>query len=303
MLYLVDASIFIYDAWLHGPDRRDRLDRPAGAMVGFAEFLCELIRTQAIRRVACAYDGAGRGGVRNRLLPAYKACRPPVPDALGRQLALCSRIGDALGIAGYTSRSVEADDLIGMLARDGRHDDEAVIYVTGDKDIAQFVGPRDHCFDPRRNRRVGAARIRRRFGVKPAQIPDWLALCGDSGDGIPGVPGIGPATAARLLRYWGSLPVLLAHTERVATMKFRGAPQVAEALDVHRDTILLARRLTGLIEDPGQAIEPAALDWKPPAPTELTAGLDALDWSESDIEVVLTRCAAARRAVCAAAAC
>ena len=247
---LVDASIYIYRAWQRvPPTARDPQGRQCNAVLGFADTLVELLLAERPEYIACAFDTCGREGVRNALHPGYKRSRPPTPPALREQIARCMTLAEALGVAALGSARVEADDIVGHLARLARRDGRAALIVSGDKDLAQHVGPDDAYWDFGRHARQDAAALERRLGVRPAQVPDWLALSGDASDDIPGVPGVGPATAARLLRKWGSLDLLFANLDQVSRMRFRGAPGVALLLAEHRDAVRFARRLTGLLED------------------------------------------------------
>ena len=249
-LCLIDASIYIYRAWHDWPAAtRDPAGRPANAVAGFADTLLELLLRERPEGVVCAFDTCGREGVRNVLFPDYKRARPPTPPDLAAQIGRCMTLAPALGIAAFGSRRVEADDIIGHFARLAHERGLPLTIVSGDKDLAQHVAEGDTYWDFGRQPKRDAKALERRLGVRPERIPDWLALCGDRSDGIPGVPGVGPATAARLIRKWGSLDVLYANLDRVHRMRFRGAPGVAARLTEHERTVRLARRLTGSIGD------------------------------------------------------
>ena len=278
---LIDASIYIYRAWqTWPPDTRDPCGRPAAAVAGFADTLAGLLTLERPAHVACAFDTCGRTGARNALYPPYKRSRPPTSPVLVEQIGRCMALSHALGVVALGSASVEADDIVGQMAALARRSGERVTIVSGDKDLAQHVAAGDSYWDVGRHARQDVRALERRLGVRPAQVPDWLALSGDGSDDIPGVPGVGPATAARLLRKWGSLEVLFAHLGKVASMRFRGAPRVAALLAEHEGTVRLARRLTGLIEDPSL---PATLEAirRRPLPAHalhaalIDAGLDA----------------------------
>ena len=256
---LIDTSVYVYRARRSRPlERRPPADddapgRPAEAdaiVAGFAVTLSDLLAAERPTHALCALDTCGRRGVRNALYPPYKRARPPTPPALVAALERCAALARALGVAALGSDRVEADDVIGHFARLARDDGRTVTIVSGDKDLAQFVGPGDRLLDHGRRSAEDARAIERRLGVRPARIPDWLALAGDAADGLPGVPGVGRATAARLLRKWGSLALVLANLDGVARMRFRGAPAVAERLAEHAERARLARRLAGAFDDP-----------------------------------------------------
>lgn len=250
-IVLIDASIYIHRGWQRWPvTRLDPSGTPSNALVGFLDTLSELLARELPSHVVCAFDTCGRHGLRNQLFPAYKQSRSPHPDVLTAQFPRCMAAAEALGLAVFGSVSVEADDIIGHFARLAQSARRPVTVISGDKDLAQFVGPDDSYWDFGKHPRQDARALERRLGVRPGQVADWLALSGDASDGIPGVPGVGPATAARLVRKWGSLETLFANLEGVAEMRFRGAQGVARLLAEHRQTVYQARQLTGLLDDP-----------------------------------------------------
>ena len=245
-LYLVDSSIYVFQAWHVHHATYDRDGRPCNAAVGFSEFLYQLLARRQPSRMVCAFDESQGQSRRHHIYPDYKANRPPAPAELKHQFALCKSFVRAIGVTALASNEVEADDIIGSLARHYRDQGIASVIVTADKDLCQFVGPEDAVWDYTRDQWMDERLIEKRFGVRPRQIADLLALTGDKVDNIPGVPGIGIATAAKLLKKWGNLDLLLDNIPKVAAMKFRGASYVAGNLELHADTVRLARRLTGL---------------------------------------------------------
>jgi 5'-3' exonuclease len=248
-VYLVDASVYIFRAWFSMPDRfEDAAGRPTNAVYGFARFLCELIEQTEARDLAVAFDESLTTSFRNDIYPDYKANRDPAPEELRRQFAWCKDLARLLGLPIYFHDRYEADDLIAGLAGLNRAHGRKICVVTGDKDLAQLVCEGDHWWDFARNRRFDAAGILAHFGVHPHQIADFLALTGDAVDNIPGVPGVGPKTAAALLNHFGSLDAIYSRLEEIAWLKIRGAKSLAAKLRDHEDAARLARRLTGLEE-------------------------------------------------------
>ena len=249
-LYLVDSSIYVFRGWHTLPGSIVDADgRPANAAYGFIEFLYQLILRRKPSLLACAFDESLASSGRNAVYPDYKANRPKAPEDLKKQFAHCKDFVRAAGIAALASNKVEADDIIGTLAGFAREQNLASVIVTADKDLCQFVGENDAIWDFAKDVWLDARLVEKRFGVRPKQIADLLAICGDKVDNIPGVPGVGVATAARLLIKWGNIENLLANVEKVATMKFRGAPRVSSLVASHADTIRMARQLTGLWPD------------------------------------------------------
>ena len=251
MLYLFDASIYLFRAWHEIDDsRRNTRGEPFNAVAGFADTLLALLAESDLDELIVAWDDCHRQGLRNRLLASYKSERPPAHPRLVPQFDLCRRLVEALAIPAYGSREVEADDIIGHFAALAKQAGQPVTVVSGDKDLIQYVGPADRYWDYRRHPPASYGLLGKRLRLAPEQVADWLALSGDKSDGIPGVPGIGPGTAARLLRRWQNLDNLFANLESVADMRFRGAPSVARNLFEHKATVALARQLTGPLPDP-----------------------------------------------------
>ncbi len=280
-LYLVDSSIYVFRAWHTLPASIiDKHGKPANAAFGFIEFLFQLISRRNPALIVCAFDESLSSSIRNTIYPEYKANRSPAPQDLKDQFAHCKAFVTAAGLNARSSSKVEADDIIGTLARSAtRHKLNSVI-VSADKDLCQFVGEGDAIWDFAKNTWLDARLIEKRFGVRPQQIADLLALCGDKVDNIPGIPGVGIATAARLLVKWGNLDSLLDNTANVAKMKFRGARRVSELLLEHEDTVRLARELTGLWIDEtiGETLEEFAIT---PDIAALNLVFDELEMSNS----------------------
>ena len=250
MLFLIDSSIYIFRAWQTLPaETRNRFDEPDNAVQGFAETLCHIIETYRPEAMVCAFDECYRQGARNKIYPKYKAGRPPAPEDLAPQFARCKKVAGILGLTTLGSDKVEADDIIGHFAIRAQQENRSVTIVSGDKDLAQFVTENDLYWDLGRRSISDYNEVHKRFKVRPEQIADWLALSGDKSDNIPGVPGVGPTTSARLLNKWGDIDTLLANLGEVAMMKFRGAPRVSRLLYENKEAIALARSLTGLIDD------------------------------------------------------
>ena len=248
---LIDSSLYAFRAWRAVPSARDARDRPVNAVRGFAVFLADLLGAHPdADHALCAFDEHRGGGVRRELFPDYKAGRPPVDPDLLDQIPRCREVAAALGVPVRSSPRVEADDLIGQAAALARGAGRSVRIVTGDKDLSQYVRDGDLVHDVGRHRALDRTGVRKRFGVEPWQIPDLLALAGDESDGIPGVPGVGAPTAARLLKKWGDLDALFANAPAVARMGLRGAPRVATLLPEHEAAVRLSRRLTGPIPEP-----------------------------------------------------
>jgi 5'-3' exonuclease len=250
MVYLIDASVFIFRAWYSlPPELQDAQGNPTQALYGFACFLGDLIERRAPRYLAAVFDECESGSFRHALYPQYKANREPAPAALRRQFGLCREFCRHLGVAEFASPDFEADDLIGTLATRCRAEGLPVTLVSRDKDLAQLVGERDAYWDYAGQTEYRYHEIAARFGAAPERMADYLALRGDSVDNVPGVPGVGAKTAAALMRLYGSLDELFAQPERAASLPLRGAASLPARLRVHRETAYRAQALTRIACD------------------------------------------------------
>ena len=249
-LYLVDASLYVFRAWHSMPNEfHDADGAPTNAVHGFARFLLELIERERPTHIAIAFDEALDCCFRNAIYPAYKANRDPAPEELRRQFAHCKALCLALGLAVLSHREYEADDLIGSAAFGARAHGFRAVIVSADKDLSQLLDEHDEQWDYARNQRWGAAGVPARHGVQARQMADYLALCGDAVDNIPGVPGIGAKTAVALLAHFGTLDALLARVDEVPYLRLRGAASAAAKLRLHRDQALLCRQLSTIALD------------------------------------------------------
>lgn len=250
MLYLIDASIFIFRAWHSVPNTLTDLDgNPVNALHGFARFLGDLIERVKPEHIAVAFDESLVVSFRNQIYPAYKANREPAPVELKRQFALCRKLCEALGVATFASGMYEADDIIGTLAVRMRAAGKTMVLVTRDKDLSQLVRPGDQYWDYIDDKRFGYDDIAGRFGVLPERMACFLAVMGDAVDNIPGVPGVGRKTASLLFRHFESIEHLYDDLDAVLKLKLRNAGFVAAQLRDHRESAFLARRLTAIACD------------------------------------------------------
>jgi 5'-3' exonuclease len=249
-LYLVDASMYVFRAWHSMPNEfHDEDGWPTNAVHGFARFLLELLEKERPRHIAVAFDEALDSCFRNTLYPAYKANRESAPEELKRQFVHCKALCVALGLPVLAHQDYEADDLIGSALHAARAHGHRGVIVSADKDLSQLLAGLDEQWDFARGQRWSSAGVKARHGVEAHQIADYLALTGDAVDNIPGVPGVGPKTAAVLLAHFGSLDALLARVDEVAFLRLRGAASVAAKLREHRAQALLWRQLTTIALD------------------------------------------------------
>ena len=249
-LYLVDASLYVFRAWHSMPDEwHDDDGWPLNAVQGFARFLLELLERERPRHVVVAFDEALDSCFRNRIYADYKANRPPAPEELRRQFAVCKALCEALGLPTLAHVEYEADDLIGSALAAARSHGLRGVIVSADKDLSQLLEEGDEQFDFARGQRWGAAGVKARHGVHAHQVADYLALCGDAIDNIPGVSGIGQKTAAALISHFGSLDEMLERIGEIPFLRLRGAAATARRLHEQREHALLWRQLTRIALD------------------------------------------------------
>jgi DNA polymerase-1 len=208
MLLLVDGSSYLYRAFHALPPLTNTLGEPTGAVLGVINMLNKLIKEESPERVAVVFDAPGRT-FRDDLFDQYKSHRPSMPDDLRAQLQPLLDAVAAMGLPLLRVAGVEADDVIGTLARQAADAGCNVLISTSDKDMAQLVGPRISLVNTMSNTRLDRAGVKAKFDVFPEQIVDYLALVGDSSDNIPGVTGVGPKTAAKWLNQYQTLDGLI----------------------------------------------------------------------------------------------
>ncbi len=211
---------------------------PTNAVYIFVTMLRKLLKEHAPAYIAASFDMPGRT-FRDDLAADYKANRKPMPDDLAGQIPLVHRACEALGVPIITHDRYEADDVIGTMARRGVAEGFSVVIVTGDKDFFQLVDDDIRVFNPREEGTwYDAAGVKEKFGVRPDQVVDVLALMGDSIDNVKGVPGIGEKGARDLINTWGSLDALLEHASEVPGKKYREA-LLAHSAEAHASRDLL----------------------------------------------------------------
>ena len=245
MVYLIDASVYVFRAYFSIPDHiTDPQGNSVNAVYGFARFLADFLKRCSPRYLAVAFDESLTTSFRNDIYPDYKANREEPPPELIAQFTHCRSLCEALGLYHLASPSFEADDLIGTLAALAHAAGQPVTIVSRDKDLAQLIGADDVYYEFASDQRMDYDAVAAKFGVPPERIGDWLALTGDSVDNIPGVPGIGPKTATALPSSHADIATLYDSLEEVATLPIRGARKLPDRLRQHRPAVELARRLT-----------------------------------------------------------
>ncbi|MFZ9649157.1 MAG: DNA polymerase I [Fluviibacter sp.] len=240
-LLLVDGSSYLYRAFHALPDLRNQSGDPTGALYGMISMLRRLTSDIDAEYRACIFDASGPT-FRDTLYSDYKAHRPPMPEDLAKQVEPIHAVVRALGWPLLMESGVEADDVIGTLAKQAAQAGFSVIVSTGDKDLAQLVTPQVTLVNTMSNERLDVAGVEAKFGVAPDRITDYLALVGDTADNIPGVPKVGPKTAAKWIQTYGDLDGVIAHAADIKGV-------VGENLRGHLEFLPLGRTLTTVKTD------------------------------------------------------
>ena len=249
-IYLVDASIYIFRAWFSLPDTLTGVDgRPVNAVYGFLRFITEFVEKTAPSHIVFAFDSSLTGSFRTEIFADYKANRESPPEELKQQFEICSSLVSALGFAGLVDQRYEADDLIATVARNVRNQGYRSVVVSADKDLTQVIEGADSWWSYPKHDQLDPEGVRQRFGVWPHQISDYLALVGDGVDNIPGVPGIGPKSATRLLRLYPHLEEIYDNLSQVPQLAIRGANRIAASLKEYNEQVFTARKLTTLVDE------------------------------------------------------
>jgi len=241
-IYLIDGSAYIYRAYHAITPLSNSSGLPTHAIYGFVNIVHRLLREKNPACVAVAFDS--RGPVfRHAMYPEYKANRPSMPEDLSVQIPYIKRFVAACNIPSFEKSGVEADDIIATAALALAGQGYRIIIVSSDKDLLQLVNDRITMWDPMRDRVYDAEAVLKKYNVGPNQLLDCFALIGDSSDNVPGVAGIGPKTAEKLINEHGSLDGVYAGLEKMKASK------VKERLEASRDAAYLSRQLISLKTD------------------------------------------------------
>ena len=251
VLWLIDLSNYVFRAYHALPPLSNSHGEPTNATLGTLNMLNRMIEDYNPAYLAVVMDSKSRGH-RIEIYPEYKANRSAAPPDLVHQLNRCREIFEAYGVPIYQREGYEADDLIATLTRLAIENDLRVVIASTDKDLMQLIRPgKVLCWDAMRNNVYGIPEVEKKFGVKPEKVREVLALMGDSSDNVPGVPGVGPKTAAKLINAYGSVAGIYDNIADVTR------PKLKENLVAHEDD---ARRALQLVELRDDADLPVELD-------------------------------------------
>jgi len=234
-LVLVDGSSYLYRAFHAMPSLSNSKGMPTGAAYGITNMLRRLLADYDPSHLAVIFDAKGKT-FRDDMYPEYKAHRPPMPDEMRKQLDAIHSLVKALGMPLLEVPGVEADDVIGTLAQQGEKCGFEVTISTGDKDMAQLVNKSVTMVNTMDGSRLDPQGVEDKFGVSPEQMVDYLALVGDAVDNVPGVPKVGPKTAVKWLKEYGSLDKIMAGADKIGG-------KVGENLRDCLDRLPLSRQL------------------------------------------------------------
>ena len=271
VLYLVDGSSYLHRAFHALPQLTNSAGEPTGAILGVANMLRRLIKDYDPRHVAVVFDAPGKT-FRHEIYPEYKATRPPMPGDLRSQVQPILDFVRLLGLPLLQVEGVEADDVIGTLSRQAEAQGMKCVISTGDKDLAQLVSDRTTLVNTMTDTRMDAEGVRERFGVKPEQIVDFLALTGDKSDNIPGVEKCGPKTAAKWLSQWPTLEDVMAHADEVGG-------QIGVYLKQALDTLPMSQELAKIRRDVQLELAPLDLQLGEVNEEGLRAALQRFEFS------------------------
>ncbi len=241
-LYLVDVSSLFFRAFYAIRPLTSPSGLPVNAIYGFTSMLLKLIKEEKPSKLVFCYDRK-EPSFRKDIYQEYKANRTEMPEELGVQIPYIKKIADLMGIPSLEKEGFEADDLIGTLSSIGKENGYDVYIVSGDKDFAQLLNGSIFIFDTMKNVKYDSRLAKEKWGIDPCQMIDYLALVGDSSDNVPGVSGIGPKGAQKLLEEFGSLEKIYENLEKITSKSIR------EKLERDREMAFLSQKLVTISLD------------------------------------------------------
>ncbi|GLP97564.1 DNA polymerase I [Paraferrimonas sedimenticola] len=267
-LILVDGSSYLFRAYHAPPHLTNSKGEATGAVFGVVNMLRSLLKTYQPTHMAVIFDAKGPT-FRNEMFSEYKAHRPPMPDDLRSQIEPLHQVIKAMGLPLISIPGVEADDVIGTLAKQASEQGIATLISTGDKDMAQLVNEHTTLINTMTDTLLGPEEVVTKFGVKPELIIDYLALMGDKSDNIPGLPGVGEKTATALIQGLGSIDNIYQNLDAIAPLGFRGSKTMAKKFTEHEQMLRLSYELATIKLDVELETEPNALTLNEPNRDEL----------------------------------
>jgi DNA polymerase-1 len=270
-LFLVDVSSMFFRAFYAIRQLSNSKGMPTNAVYGFISMIVKLMKDHQVDYIAFCFD-LPTPSFRKEIYGEYKANRTEMPEDLIPQIPYIKKVTEALGIPMFEQVGYEADDLIGALTNYGLRHNMEVLIVSGDKDFSQLIGEQVCMLDTMKNLRIGRAEVIEKYGVAPESFIDYLALTGDSSDNIPGVRGVGPKGAQKLIEQFGSIEGIYEKIDEVKN------PGLKIKLSEAKEMAFLSKKLVTIVQDIPLNIEPMDLRQKPIHREDLEALLTELDF-------------------------
>ena len=245
---LVDGSSYLFRAFHGLPPLTNTKGQDTGAIYGVINMLKSLIKQYSPTHIGVVFDAKGKT-FRDDIYPEYKANRPPMPDELRSQIAPLHEIIKAMGLPLIIEDGVEADDVIGTLARQASEQGIDTLISTGDKDMAQLVNEHVTLINTMNNQLMDVQGVQDKFGIPPELVIDFLALKGDKVDNIPGVPGVGDKSAQGLLNGIGGIEAIYQNLDKIAELDFRGAKTLGKKMAEFEEQARLSYKLATIDVD------------------------------------------------------
>lgn len=267
---LVDGSSYFFRAFHALPPLINSKGQATGAIYGVASMIKRLINESQSKNMVIVFDAKGKN-FRHDMYPAYKANRPPMPPELSGQFHPLRSLLEAMGLPLLSIPDVEADDVIGTLAKQAAGQGISVLISSSDKDLAQLVDGHIHLINTMSNQRLDPAGVLNKFGVNPQQIIDYLALMGDASDNIPGIPKCGPKTAAKWLNQYQNIEGLLEHIDEIPG-------KIGQYLKENLDQLALSRKLVTINTQLDLGVQIEDLIIRPFHPETLPKCLEELEF-------------------------
>lgn len=278
-LFLVDGSSYIFRAFFALPPLTNSAGLPTNAIYGFTTMMLKFLKQYQPEYLAVALD-AGRETFRNQIFAAYKGNRPEAPPTLIPQFPYVRKILQALNIRLLELQGYEADDLIGTLCGAFLDKGCQIVVVSGDKDLMQLVSDGIKLLDTSKEKWIGKAEVKEKFGVDPNQVVEVMGLMGDSIDNIPGVKGIGEKTASTLIQHFRSLENLFDHLHELEKTNLRGIGRIRKTLQEGKDAAFLSRDLARVRTDVPIQVELEQLRYEGPQKTNLKELFAELEFTQ-----------------------
>ncbi|NMH60607.1 DNA polymerase I [Alteromonas ponticola] len=255
---LVDGSSYLFRAFHGLPPLTNSKGQDTGAIYGVINMLKSLLKQYHPTHIAVVFDAKGKT-FRDEMYADYKANRPPMPQELGSQIAPLHEIIRAMGLPIIIEEGVEADDVIGTLARQASEAGINTLISTGDKDMAQLVNEHVTLINTMTNQVMDISGVNEKFGVPPELIIDFLALKGDKVDNIPGVPGVGDKSAQAMLNGIGGISTIYENLDKLAELSFRGSKTMAAKMQEHEEQARISYQLATIKTDVELDVAPEEL--------------------------------------------